>query len=70
MDLVQYFYSNVIGKTIENDLDYIQSRCTIEYLEDCGFSTSEIINLFSQGNKKVSALKPQEIPTIETNDSL
>lgn len=70
MDLVQYFYSNIIGKTIENDLDYIQSRCTIEYLEDCGFSTSEIINLFSQWNTKVSVLKPQDIPSIAWNDSL
>ena len=52
MDLVQYFYSNIIGKPIENELDYIQSKCTIEYLQDCQFSDKEIIHLFEKWNTK------------------
>ena len=60
MDLVQYFYSNIIGKPIENELDYIQSKCTIEYLQDCQFSDKEIIHLFEKWNTKVSVIKPQE----------
>lgn len=70
MDLVQYFYSNIIGKPIENELDYIQSKCTIEYLQDCQFSDKEIIHLFEKWNTKVSAIKPEDIPTIAWEQSL
>lgn len=70
MDLIEYFYFNIICRPIESDEDYIKSKCTLEYLEDCNFNEKEIINLFSKWDKKVIRINPEDIPLIAWDNSL
>ena len=45
MDYSDFYYSNVLGYTPEEESSLNRTRATIEYLQDCGFSQNELTHI-------------------------
>lgn len=58
MDYLDFYYSNVLGYTPEDEGSQRKTRCTIAYLEDCGFTKGELIQILLD-------CKASEVLTVE-----
>lgn len=61
IELVNHYYRNGIGHYPMNQKSVEKTRCTIEYLKDCGFTSGSIFDILGDC-QSTEALDPEALP--------